>query len=174
MTTPSDPLALLRSKSYLALLVLAAIIGVPVSAAAYFFLALVSKLQMWIFTDLPNRALFTARVRQALGGRRASDPGTAVLFIDLDGFKQVNDTIGHQAGDELLIQAGRRLQDSVRAGDTAARLGGDEFAALIMGDGTRDQGAREYQVHEIADRLRLTLSQPYRIGASEARVAAAG
>ncbi|RUP70126.1 Cyclic di-GMP phosphodiesterase Gmr [Streptomyces sp. NP10] len=123
-------------------------------------------------TDLPNRALFTARVRQALGGRRASDPGTAVLFIDLDGFKQVNDTIGHQAGDELLIQAGRRLQDSVRAGDTAARLGGDEFAALIMGDGTRDQGAREYQVHEIADRLRLTLSQPYRIGASEVRVAA--
>ncbi|MGW6587009.1 MULTISPECIES: putative bifunctional diguanylate cyclase/phosphodiesterase [Streptomyces] len=123
-------------------------------------------------TDLPNRALFTARVRQALGGRRAGDLGTAVLFIDLDGFKQVNDTIGHQAGDELLIQAGRRLQDSVRAGDTAARLGGDEFAALIMGDGTRDQGAREYQVHEIADRLRLTLSQPYRIGASEVRVAA--
>ncbi|CAM5493385.1 EAL domain-containing protein [Streptomyces californicus] len=123
-------------------------------------------------TDLPNRALFTARVRQALGGRRASDPGTAVLFIDLDGFKQVNDTIGHQAGDELLIQAGRRLQDSVRAGDTAARLGGDEFAALIVGDGTRDQGAREYQVHEIAERLRLTLSQPYRIGPNEVRVAA--
>lgn len=123
-------------------------------------------------TDLPNRALFTARVRQALGGRRAGDPGTAVLFIDLDGFKAVNDTIGHQAGDELLIQAGRRLQESVRAGDTAARLGGDEFAALIVGDGTRDQGAREYQVHEIADRLRLTLSQPYRIGPSEVRVAA--
>ncbi len=123
-------------------------------------------------TDLPNRALFTARVRQALGGRRSGDPGTAVLFIDLDGFKAVNDTIGHQAGDELLVQAGRRLQDSVRAGDTAARLGGDEFAALIVGDGTRDQGAREYQVHEIADRLRLTLSQPYRIGPSEVRVAA--
>ncbi|MFB8101485.1 MULTISPECIES: bifunctional diguanylate cyclase/phosphodiesterase [Streptomyces] len=123
-------------------------------------------------TDLPNRALFTSRVRQALTGRRAGDSGTAVLFIDLDGFKAVNDTIGHQAGDELLIQAARRLQESVRAGDTAARLGGDEFAALIMGDGTRDQGAREYQVHEIADRLRLTLSQPYRIGPSEVRVAA--
>ncbi|MFI8432955.1 putative bifunctional diguanylate cyclase/phosphodiesterase [Streptomyces sp. NPDC079020] len=123
-------------------------------------------------TDLPNRALFTARVRQALGGRRSGDPGTAVLFIDLDGFKAVNDSIGHQAGDELLIQAARRLADSVRAADTAARLGGDEFAALIIGDGTRDQGAREYQVHEIADRLRLTLSQPYRIGTSEVRVAA--
>lgn len=123
-------------------------------------------------TDLPNRALFTDRVRQALGGRRSGDPSTAVLFIDLDGFKAVNDRLGHQAGDELLVQAARRLQESVRAGDTAARLGGDEFAALILGDGTRDQGAREYQVHEIADRLRLTLSQPYRIGGGEVRVAA--
>lgn len=123
-------------------------------------------------TDLPNRALFTRRVRQALTGRRAGDHSTAVLFIDLDGFKAVNDTIGHQAGDELLIEAARRLQDSVRAGDTAARLGGDEFAALILGDGNRDRSAREYQVHEIADRLRTTLSQPYRIAGSEVRVAA--
>ncbi|MFD9483989.1 putative bifunctional diguanylate cyclase/phosphodiesterase [Streptomyces sp. NPDC059991] len=123
-------------------------------------------------TDLPNRALFTERVRQALSGRRASDPGTAVLFIDLDGFKQVNDTIGHQAGDELLIQAARRLQDSVRAGDTAARLGGDEFAALILGDGGRDRAARQRQVYEIADRLRLKLSQPYQIDGNEVRVAA--
>ncbi len=89
-------------------------------------------------TDLPNRALFTERVRQSLTGRRSGDPGTAVLFIDLDGFKAVNDRLGHQAGDELLIQAARRLAESVRAGDTAARLGGDEFAALILGDGTRD------------------------------------
>ncbi|MFF3781294.1 putative bifunctional diguanylate cyclase/phosphodiesterase [Streptomyces sp. NPDC001933] len=123
-------------------------------------------------TDLPNRALFTKRVRQALGGRRSGDSGTAVLFIDLDGFKAVNDRLGHQAGDELLIQAARRLHESVRAGDTAARLGGDEFATIILGDGTRDQPARECQVHEIADRLRLTLSQPYRIGAGEVRVAA--
>ncbi|MEU3918274.1 EAL domain-containing protein [Streptomyces sp. NPDC029004] len=123
-------------------------------------------------TDLPNRALFTERVRQALTGRRAGDSGTAVLFIDLDGFKGVNDRLGHQAGDELLIQAARRLQDSVRTGDTAARLGGDEFAALIVGDGSRDVSAREYQVREIADRLRLTLSQPYRIDGSEVRVAA--
>ncbi|MCB5182926.1 putative bifunctional diguanylate cyclase/phosphodiesterase [Streptomyces antimicrobicus] len=123
-------------------------------------------------TDLPNRALFTRRVRQALTGRRAGDHSTAVLFIDLDGFKAVNDTIGHQAGDELLVEAARRLQDSVRAGDTAARLGGDEFAALILGDGSRDRSAREYQVHEIADRLRATLSQPYRIAGHEVRVAA--
>ncbi|MGP3774422.1 putative bifunctional diguanylate cyclase/phosphodiesterase [Streptomyces sp. SDT5-1] len=124
-------------------------------------------------TDLPNRSLFTKRVGQALAGRRAGDPGTAVLFIDLDGFKQVNDTIGHQAGDELLVQAARRLADSVRASDTAARLGGDEFAALIVGDGGRDHAAREQQIYELADRLRITLSQPYTIeGHDGVRVAA--
>ncbi|MEU3528540.1 EAL domain-containing protein [Streptomyces sp. NPDC038707] len=128
-------------------------------------------------TDLPNRALFTRRVQQALAGRRATDRGTAlrgtaVLFIDLDGFKAVNDTIGHQAGDELLIQAARRLQEAVRQGDTASRLGGDEFAALIVGDGTRDRAARERNILELADRLRVTLSQPYVIDGNDVRVAA--
>ncbi|MCX4234606.1 MULTISPECIES: putative bifunctional diguanylate cyclase/phosphodiesterase [Streptomyces] len=123
-------------------------------------------------TDLPNRALFTRRVGQALSGRRSSDHGTAVLFIDLDGFKAVNDTIGHQAGDELLVQAARRLQDAVRKGDTASRLGGDEFAALIVGDGSRDRTARERHIFELADRLRTTLSQPYLIDGNDVRVAA--
>ena len=127
-------------------------------------------------TDLPNRALFTRRVQQALSGRRAADRvslrGTAVLFIDLDGFKAVNDTIGHQAGDELLVQAARRLQDAVRQGDTASRLGGDEFAALIAGDGTRHRAARERHILELADRLRITLSQPYLIDGNDVRVAA--
>jgi diguanylate cyclase (GGDEF)-like protein/PAS domain S-box-containing protein len=126
-------------------------------------------------TDLPNRALFTKRVQHALSGRRASDRGvalrnTAVLFIDLDGFKAVNDTIGHQAGDELLVHAARRLQDSVRHGDTASRLGGDEFAALIAGDNTRDRDARERHILELADRLRTTLSQPYLIDGNDVRV----
>ncbi len=123
-------------------------------------------------TDLPNRALFTKRVGQALHGRRATDRGTAVLFIDLDGFKAVNDRLGHQAGDDLLVQAARRLEESVRQGDTAARLGGDEFAALILGDGSRDSAARERHIHELADRLRLTLSQPYEVDGSNVRVAA--
>ncbi|MEU7383037.1 EAL domain-containing protein [Streptomyces sp. NPDC042207] len=123
-------------------------------------------------TDLPNRALFTRRVQQALSGRRSTDHGTAVLFIDLDGFKGVNDTIGHQAGDELLVQAARRLHEAVRHGDTASRLGGDEFAALIVGDGTRDRTARERHILELADRLRLTLSQPYAIDGNDVRVAA--
>ncbi|WP_051716700.1 putative bifunctional diguanylate cyclase/phosphodiesterase [Streptomyces megasporus] len=126
-------------------------------------------------TDLPNRALFTERVRQALGGRRRGDAEaghTAVLYIDLDGFKAVNDTIGHQAGDELLVHAARRLKEAVRAGDTAARLGGDEFAALILGDGRCDRAEREYRVLEIAERLRTALSRPYRVEGGEVRVAA--
>ncbi|EST27881.1 hypothetical protein N566_23165 [Streptomycetaceae bacterium MP113-05] len=126
-------------------------------------------------TDLPNRALFTDRVRQALAGRRGGDADTAVLYIDLDGFKAVNDTVGHHAGDELLVQAAQRLRDSVRAGDTAARLGGDEFAALILGDASVGTGtpARERRVLDIADRLRTTLSEPYRVhGGTEVRVAA--
>ncbi|MGY0058157.1 putative bifunctional diguanylate cyclase/phosphodiesterase [Streptomyces sp. LZ34] len=126
-------------------------------------------------TDLPNRSLFTKQVRHALAGRRRTDAGTAVLFIDLDGFKAVNDTVGHQAGDELLVQAARRLQESVRSGsgDCAARLGGDEFAALILGDGDRDPAARECRILEIADRLRARLSQPYQVvGGTEVRVAA--
>ncbi|MFS7874065.1 putative bifunctional diguanylate cyclase/phosphodiesterase [Streptomyces asiaticus] len=126
-------------------------------------------------TDLPNRALFTRRVAHAVAGRCRTDAGTAVLFIDLDGFKAVNDTVGHHAGDELLVQAARRLQESVRSGsgDCAARLGGDEFAALILGDGEGDAGNREQRIMEIADRLRLRLSQPYRVeGGTEVRVAA--
>ncbi|MGW8379559.1 EAL domain-containing protein [Streptomyces sp. ODS28] len=127
-------------------------------------------------TDLPNRSLFTERVRKALSGRRGGDSEAAVLYIDLDGFKAVNDTVGHQAGDELLVHAARRLQESVRAGDTAARLGGDEFAVLILGDSDPSKHAhaeRELRIHEIADRLRVTLSEPYKVeGDTEVRVAA--
>ncbi|WP_443071199.1 sensor domain-containing protein [Streptomyces sp. NBC_01476] len=123
-------------------------------------------------TDLPNRALFTERVGRALAGRRASDGRAAVLYVDLDGFKAVNDTSGHQAGDDLLVQAARRLQDALRAGDTAARLGGDEFAALITGQDGSDPGVRESHVREIADRLRSVLSAPYRVDGGEVSVGA--
>ncbi|ARQ68314.1 putative bifunctional diguanylate cyclase/phosphodiesterase [Streptomyces marincola] len=121
-------------------------------------------------TDLPNRALFIERVRLALGG--GGGPDAAVLYIDLDGFKQVNDSAGHQAGDELLIQAAQRLRESVRAGDTTARLGGDEFAALITGDPGGETQPREYRILEIAERVRAALGRPYRIDGRQIRVAA--
>src|SRR5690606_15101866 len=126
-------------------------------------------------TGLPTRPVCPERVGAALTGRRGGDGDSSVLFIDLDGFKAVNDTHGHQAGDELLVQAARRLRESVRAGDTAARLGGDEFAVLIVGDSDTarlDAAERELRVQEIADRLRLTLSEPYLVEGVEMRVAA--
>ncbi|NYI06550.1 putative bifunctional diguanylate cyclase/phosphodiesterase [Allostreptomyces psammosilenae] len=116
-------------------------------------------------TDLPNRALFVKRVQQALGGRRSQDSSVAVLFVDLDGFKQVNDTAGHQAGDTLLVRAARRLESSVRTGDTVARLGGDEFAALIC-------GVEHSHLLEIAERLLTALSEPYSADGIEIPVAA--
>jgi diguanylate cyclase (GGDEF)-like protein/PAS domain S-box-containing protein len=119
-------------------------------------------------TGLPNRALFADRVNHALKMRSAAIDPPTVLFVDLDGFKAVNDTAGHAAGDEVLIQTARRLQGAVRAGDTVARLGGDEFAALL-GQGS---GSCEAQARAIAERLLLALSQPYGITGSQVTVAA--
>ncbi|MFI6582055.1 putative bifunctional diguanylate cyclase/phosphodiesterase [Embleya sp. NPDC050493] len=117
-------------------------------------------------TDLPNRALFEDRIQHALAQRRGITPTIAVLFVDLDGFKAVNDNYGHTAGDELLVQAARRLEHAVRIGDTVARFGGDEFAALLVGDPS------PRAIREIAERLLTTLSAPYRIADGEVRVAA--
>ncbi|UZN04784.1 EAL domain-containing protein [Cellulomonas sp. S1-8] len=85
-----------------------------------------------LLTGLPNRALFLERLNQAiLRTQRHADYQFAVVFLDLDGFKVVNDSLGHQVGDELLIQVARRLSSEVRVTDTVSRFGGDEFALLI-------------------------------------------
>jgi diguanylate cyclase (GGDEF)-like protein len=119
-------------------------------------------------TGLPNRALFADRVAHALRKRSVDVAPPAVLFVDLDGFKAVNDSAGHAIGDALLVQAARRLQSSVRAGDTVARLGGDEFAALLE----EEPGATSAQARNIAQRILAALTQPYRIGSTEAVVSA--
>lgn len=82
-------------------------------------------------TGLPNRALFIDRLRQAIDRSEKDGNLRAVLFMDLDHFKVVNDSLGHEAGDELLVEVARRLPASLRPGDTAARLGGDEFTILL-------------------------------------------
>jgi diguanylate cyclase (GGDEF)-like protein len=81
-------------------------------------------------TGLPNRLLFQDRVQQALQLARRHRKGAAVIWIDLDRYKQVNDTLGHRVGDELLCEVGRRLKSSLRESDTVARVGGDEFTIL--------------------------------------------
>jgi diguanylate cyclase (GGDEF)-like protein len=106
-------------------------------------------------TGLPNRVLALDRVEQMLARARRQDLPVAALYVDIDGFKNVNDTYGHAAGDELLRIVGKRLGSVVREGDTAARLGGDEFIVLVEGS-TLDAGAEL-----VAERLLEVLHQPY-------------
>jgi diguanylate cyclase (GGDEF)-like protein len=106
-------------------------------------------------TGLPNRELLRDRLGQALAAASRSDGEVALLLIDLDRFKEINDTLGHSYGDKLLCQVGPRLQSRLRDGDTVARLGGDEFAVLlpfVNGIG---------EAEAIAERLRLSLHQRF-------------
>ena len=114
-------------------------------------------------TGLANRALFTNRVEQALLRATRDAMRTAVLFLDLDDFKQINDSLGHAAGDALLTQGADRLRACLRAGDTAARLGGDEFAVLL--EGCVDDG--EEAMH-VAERIANAFARPFTLEEREA------
>ena len=81
-------------------------------------------------TQLSNRLMFQDCLRKTIAGTRSTDRGFAVLCLDLDGFKQINDTCGHEIGDSLLVEVAQRLRDNVRETDTVSRMGGDEFAII--------------------------------------------
>src|SRR3954451_19530337 len=113
-------------------------------------------------TGLANRALFADRLEHALARTDRLATPVAVLFVDLDDFKAVNDGAGHSAGDELLVAVAERLRGALRPSDTIARLGGDEFAVLI------EDGADPARTAATADRLLAALSEPFPAGAAGA------
>lgn len=113
-------------------------------------------------TGLANRVLLFDRLQQAMVQEERHHRGLAVLFLDLDRLKSLNDEHGHDAGDALLVQIADRLRDVVREGDTVARLGGDEFVVVAEAIGGTDDAL------ELAERVRASLAEPYRIGDIEA------
>jgi diguanylate cyclase (GGDEF)-like protein len=110
-------------------------------------------------TDLPNRALFYRRLDEALARGTA-----AVLFLDLDDFKLINDSLGHETGDRLLVRVAERVRGSVRQGETVSRLGGDEFTVLVEDVSEPDRA------EEVASRILESLREPFEIDSRELRV----
>ena len=117
-------------------------------------------------TGLPNRSLFNQRLSHALArARRAEDP-LAILFIDLDRFKNINDTLGHEAGDRVLKEIAQRLRGCLREVDTVSRLGGDEFVVLIEG------ASRPADVAEVAQKILAAVARPVLLESQEFHVTA--
>jgi diguanylate cyclase (GGDEF)-like protein/PAS domain S-box-containing protein len=117
-------------------------------------------------TGLANRNLFHSRLQQELGHAVRNNKRLAVLFLDLDGFKDVNDSLGHAAGDELLIEVGKRLEGRVRKTDTVARLGGDEFTLLVL------DVERPERVASLAEQVLDALREPLLINESRVHISA--
>jgi diguanylate cyclase (GGDEF)-like protein/PAS domain S-box-containing protein len=110
-----------------------------------------------VLTGLPNRLLCNARLTQAIERARRDGTNLALLFIDLDRFKNINDSLGHHVGDQLLVEVAQRLQRLLRQSDTVARLGGDEFVVLMEGVASQEEAVR------LAQKIGSTLKQPFRL-----------
>ncbi len=117
-------------------------------------------------TDLPNRLLLTDRLQQAIASSGRSGQQCALLFIDLDNFKTLNDTLGHDMGDLLLQQVAQRLVSCVREDDTVARLGGDEFVVVLENLNGQPYEAAE-QAETVCEKIITLLSQPYQLSVHE-------
>jgi diguanylate cyclase (GGDEF)-like protein len=117
-------------------------------------------------TELPNRRLLLDRLRQTVAGSKRSGRQRALLFVDLDNFKTLNDTLGHPTGDLLLREAGQRLVSCVRSVDTAARVGGDEFVVILEDLSERPEEAAS-QAKVVAEKVLASLSEPYLLDGRE-------
>ena len=113
-------------------------------------------------TQLPNRLTLNDRLRQAMATNKRSGYHGALMFLDLDNFKPVNDTYGHEVGDLLLIEVADRLKTCIRAMDTVARFGGDEFVVMLS-DLHADEAGSIAHARIVAEKIRLILSEPYRL-----------
>jgi len=114
-----------------------------------------------VLTSLPNRVLFYDRLRQALAQARRNQWITGVMFMDVDRFKNINDTLGHAVGDQLLRQVSERLAGAVRAGDTVGRLGGDEFAIVLSNLGNADNA------RVVAQKIMSAFNEPFKLEGAE-------
>jgi len=119
-----------------------------------------------VLTGLPNRRLLLDRLHQAFSSSKRSGKRGALLFIDLDDFKTLNDTLGHDIGDLLLQQVAQRLTTCVREGDTVARLGGDEFVLMLEDLSEEALGAAE-QTEAVGEKIRHALNEPYVLAGHE-------
>jgi len=118
-------------------------------------------------TDLPNRVLLQDRAQLAMAQARREGKSLAVMYLDLDGFKEVNDRLGHDVGDILLVQFAQRLQAAVRASDTVCRQGGDEFVVLLPGmDGVEPACLVARKILAACDAAFELAGQPVRVGVS--------
>ncbi|MDP2433911.1 MAG: EAL domain-containing protein [Pseudomonadota bacterium] len=117
-------------------------------------------------TRLPNRRLLLDRLRQALAAGRRSGRRGALLYLDLDDFKKLNDTHGHDVGDLLLVEVTRRLHEAVREGDTISRQGGDEFVVMLENLGAEDDEAA-IQAELVGEKVRAALALPYDLDGHE-------
>ena len=117
-------------------------------------------------TELPNRRLLRDRLQQAIAASARRHCSAAVLFLDLDRFKELNDTRGHDFGDRLLVEAARRLVGSVRANDTVARQGGDEFV-IVLDELGGDRQQALLQAEHVAEKVRQAIGQPFALDGGE-------
>ena len=124
------------------------------------------KIQQLAFYDpltlLPNRLLLVDRLNQILAARLRNQKISALLFIDLDNFKKLNDTLGHSIGDLLLKEAAQRISKCIRTCDTVARFGGDEFVVMVT-ELSDEQSKASEQVQQVAEKISATLNQPYQL-----------
>lgn len=144
----------------------ALLVGIFVGVVVFHFVSRISREREQlatqdVLTGLPNRMLFMDRLEQSLIRARRSGMQAGVLFIDLDRFKRVNDTLGHASGDQLICDVARRLREAVRSEDLVARLGGDEFVVVINDVVTLDD------ILQVVEKILAVVTEPFRIGGRE-------